>query len=129
MHQRDGLRTLDDSHRTECLRWTQTRQADLGGTEMHGALASLFEIGGEGGRDADVFLITDGEVWNTEEIITLSRTCDQPAFVIAIGSSTAAKELAGTACKGDGRRDGDRDAEGNVRARPFGPQLSTSPPA
>ncbi len=82
VHQRDGLRALDESHRGECLRWTQALQADLGGTEMHGALASLFKIGGEAGRDADVFLITDGEVWSTEEIIELARSRDQRVFVL-----------------------------------------------
>jgi len=89
VHQREGLRVLDESHRGECLRWTQALRADLGGTEMHGALASLFEVGGEGGRDADVFLITDGEVWNTEEIIELARARDQRVFIVAVGSSPA----------------------------------------
>lgn len=89
VHQQDGLRTLDEAHRAECLRWTQSLQADLGGTEIHGALASLFELGGEGGHNADVFLITDGEVWNTEEIIELARARDQRVFVVAVGSSPA----------------------------------------
>lgn len=93
-HHRSGLRTLDEAHRADCLQWANALQAKLGGTEMHGALASLFELGGERGRDADVFLLTDGEVWNTEEIIALARARDQRVFVVAVGSSPAESLLA-----------------------------------
>jgi len=61
--------------------------ASAAGRPRRNAFASPFEIGGELGRDADAFLITGGEVWNTEEIIELVRAREQRVFVIAVGSS------------------------------------------
>jgi hypothetical protein len=45
-------------------------QADLGGTEMEGALSAVFSLprSAEHGC-ADVLLITDGEIWQAEEMI------------------------------------------------------------
>ena len=51
-------------------------QADLGGTEMQGALQSVFRLGGEetrGHSGADVMLITDGEIWGADSLIAEAR--------------------------------------------------------
>ncbi len=65
-------------------------QADLGGTEMEGALSAAFglplraeEAGG------DVLLITDGEIWQAEETIAAARSSGHRVFAIGVGSAPA----------------------------------------
>ena len=81
--------------------------ANLGGTEMEGALSTVFAIpakvtaGAASGTPmrhlvdapgdglSDVLLITDGEVWNVDGIIETARKAGQRVFVIGVGSSPA----------------------------------------
>jgi len=67
-------------------------QADLGGTEMQNALATV--IAREGAADgADVFLITDGEVWGLDRLIGQTRKARQRVFVVGIGAAPAESVL------------------------------------
>lgn len=63
-------------------------EADLGGTEMTGALQQVFAIGGRDGA-AEVLLLTDGEVWNADHLIAEARGSRQRVFVVGIGSAPA----------------------------------------
>lgn len=56
--------------------------SDLGGTEMAAALAQAATYADE---SSDVLLITDGEIWDTEECIELAKRNGQRIFVIGIG--------------------------------------------
>jgi len=85
----------------------QATDANLGGTEMEGALAAVFAIPaavpplppGEqlrrtaahhpGGGIGDVLLITDGEVWDVDGIIATARRAAQRVFVIGVGAAPA----------------------------------------
>jgi Ca-activated chloride channel homolog len=63
-------------------------QADLGGTEMDGALGTV--MAREGSADgADILLITDGEVWGLDRLIALARKARQRVFVVGIGAAPA----------------------------------------
>jgi Ca-activated chloride channel family protein len=66
-------------------------EADLGGTEMEGALNAVFALKAKRSSDepADVLLITDGEVWQVDAIIETARRSAQRVFVIGVGSSPA----------------------------------------
>lgn len=78
-----------------------TIQADMGGTEMQAALSSTFALqppaavkapgikAGTSTQVADVLLITDGEIWQTEEVIAAARASGQRIFAIGVGSSPA----------------------------------------
>jgi Ca-activated chloride channel family protein len=84
-----------------------TTDANLGGTEMAGALSAVFAIPGDiaplppgeqlrrtaarhpGGGIGDVLLITDGEVWDVDGIIATARHAAQRVFVIGVGASPA----------------------------------------
>ena len=72
-------------------RHIEKTDANLGGTEMEGALSAVFAIpaGSAGGGLSDVLLITDGEVWNVDAIIETARKAAQRVFVIGVGSSPA----------------------------------------
>ena len=76
--------------------------ADLGGTEMLSALQAVFaldahESRGTGGHrsGADVFVLTDGEVWATDEIVAAARAANQRVFVVGIGSAPAEATVRG----------------------------------
>lgn len=62
-------------------------EADMGGTELENALTSVFKLGG--GENADILLITDGEVWKTESLVSESRKAGQRIFAVAVGSAPA----------------------------------------
>ncbi len=94
VHAESGLRHASAAHRAACLGWADALQADLGGTEIEAALASLFEQGGAQGRNADVFMITDGETWAGDAIIARARAQDQRVFIVAVGASPSESLLA-----------------------------------
>jgi len=65
-------------------------QADLGGTEMEAALGAVFELGRSAEHSAaDVLLITDGEIWQAEEMIAAARRSGHRVFAIGVGSAPA----------------------------------------
>ncbi len=80
--------------------------ADMGGTEMHDALASVFKLpAARGTSNADVLLLTDGEIWAVEETIEAAKKSGHRIFVIGVGSSPAQSvirslaEATGGACE------------------------------
>ncbi|CAM8656015.1 marine_srt_targ, marine proteobacterial sortase target protein [Oxalobacteraceae bacterium] len=77
--------------------------ADLGGTEMHAALTDTFKIKAESNeRPVNVLLITDGEVWDIENIIQAARESNHRIFAIGVGSSPADSLLREIAEHSDG---------------------------
>lgn len=65
-------------------------QADMGGTEMEGALASVFELPhGPDHTQSDVLLVTDGNIWRSEELVAVARKSGQRVFAIGVGASPA----------------------------------------
>ena len=79
-------------------------QADMGGTEIEGALISTFELKGTE-KKADVLLITDGEVWETASIIEAAKNSGHRIFAVGVGTSPAETllrelaEMTGGACE------------------------------
>lgn len=65
-------------------------QADLGGTEMESALRAVFELShGAAYPGADVLLITDGEIWQADEMVAAARSSGHRVFAIGVGSAPA----------------------------------------
>lgn len=65
-------------------------QADLGGTEMQDALTAVFGLSARGEHEGgDVLLITDGEVWQADEMIAAARSSGHRVFAIGVGSAPA----------------------------------------
>jgi Ca-activated chloride channel family protein len=77
----------------------QTLNADMGGTEMEAALRNTFALTSPTLDDepADVLLITDGEIWQTERAIAAAQASEHRVFVIGVGSSPAEPVLRGLA--------------------------------
>ncbi|MCL4744605.1 MAG: VWA domain-containing protein [Burkholderiaceae bacterium] len=73
----------------DAMQWLMTMNADMGGTVMGPALAAVFARGGSGAADADVLLITDGEIWDDDALLANARASEQRVFVIAVGAAPA----------------------------------------
>ena len=68
------------------IAWIQALQADMGGTELAGAIESAMAIEAPAGR-ADIFLVTDGQVGQSQETVERARGLGHRVFVVAIGVS------------------------------------------
>lgn len=72
-------------------------EADLGGTELGMAMTDVFNMNANGKSrnspevtdSADVLLITDGEVWNIENILASARISGHRVYTIGVGSAPA----------------------------------------
>ena len=65
-------------------------QADLGGTEMQGALQEVFELGARGPVPTwDVLLLTDGQIWHSQPLVEAARRSRHRVFAIGVGSAAA----------------------------------------
>jgi Ca-activated chloride channel family protein len=65
-------------------------EADLGGTELDAALREVIRISDREGKfpeASSILLITDGEVWNIDAIVTTARQSGHQVFAIGVGSA------------------------------------------
>lgn len=101
-HLRHRLSPCDGAHREAALRWVAALEADMGGTEMAGALAACLAL--SPGVPADVLLITDGEIYALDDTLRTVAGTGQRVFVVGIGSSPTQPvlqrlaEVSGGAC-------------------------------
>ncbi len=106
--------TMAYSERIQSLLSTIDKtEADLGGTELGMAMTDVFNMNANGKPrnnpevtdSADVLLITDGDVWNIENILASARISGHRVYTIGVGSAPAEsllRELAkdtGGACE------------------------------
>jgi Ca-activated chloride channel family protein len=106
--------TMAYSERIQTLLSTIDKtEADLGGTELGMAMTEVFNMNANGKArnspeltdSADVLLITDGDVWNIENILASARISGHRVYTIGVGSAPAEsllRELAkdsGGACE------------------------------
>lgn len=83
-------------------------EADLGGTEMARALEDTFSLHmgpAHHADEADVLLITDGEVWDAQRIVDEARRSGHRVYALGVGSAPAESllremaEATGGACE------------------------------
>jgi Ca-activated chloride channel family protein len=80
--------------------WVAATQADMGGTELQEAVLSTFALAQP--CTADVLLITDGDVWETDKLIAAAGRAGQRVFAVGIGSAPASSLLHALAGKTGG---------------------------
>jgi Ca-activated chloride channel family protein len=91
--------------RDRARQFVRELDADMGGTEIGDALSAAYETPDETGLSRDLLLITDGAVWNNEEIFSRARKSGHRIFTVGVGSAVAepfTRELAeatGGACE------------------------------
>ena len=90
--------TMAYSERIQSLLSTIDKtEADLGGTELGMAMTDVFNMNANGKPrnspevtdSADVLLITDGDVWNIENILASARISGHRVYTIGVGSAPA----------------------------------------
>lgn len=100
-HRSRSLWKVTEATRLAALRWVGELEANLGGTEMQGALDSTFALGhsgrgdghGDGNDTSDVLLITDGEIEAIDRTIESAQQSAHRLFIVGIGSSPAEAHL------------------------------------
>ena len=90
-HRTRGLWAVKDTTRLSAQRWINDLDADLGGTEMEAALTSIFAIGHD--EPSDVLLITDGEIYAIDTLLSRAAHSGHRVFVVGIGSSPTEANL------------------------------------
>ena len=89
----------------QARRYVRALDADMGGTEIGTALDAAYRLPGEADLPRDLLLITDGEVWESAELIAQAKRSGHRIFTVGVGSAVAeafVQELAeatGGACE------------------------------
>jgi Ca-activated chloride channel family protein len=108
LHVLPRLQKCTEAYQRRLRSEARNLQADLGGTELDGALEAVIRITTEDERTvsaASILLITDGDVWNIENIVTTVRQSGHRLFALGVGSSPAESllrelaEVSGGACE------------------------------
>ena len=108
VHVLPRLQTCTPAYQRRLRSEARNIKADLGGTEMDGALRSVIAITHEDEKTvqaASILLITDGEVWNIESIVATVRQSGHRLFALGVGSAPAESllrelaEVSGGACE------------------------------
>jgi Ca-activated chloride channel family protein len=63
--------------------------ANMGGTEIGEALTAAYRCGKIGGLSADLLLITDGEIWNHEQVVKDAQKSAHRIFTVGVGSAVS----------------------------------------
>ena len=90
-HRSRGMWCGTAQAKASAKRWIDSVDANLGGTEMAGALTSTIAISHTG--KSDILLITDGEIQGIDEVIQIATQSGHRVFVVAIGASPAEAHL------------------------------------
>jgi Ca-activated chloride channel family protein len=84
-HASQGLWPVNDRTRLSAMQWLQATDANMGGTELNGALDSTFALTAPAGTD--VLLLTDAQVYGVERVVATARASGHRIFVVGIGNS------------------------------------------
>lgn len=90
-HRSRGLWSATEATKVAAQRWIGGLQANLGGTEMNGALISTFALAQT--VPSDVLIVTDGEIEAIDRTIKSAKDSGHRLFVVGIGSSPAESHL------------------------------------
>ncbi|CAF1681917.1 unnamed protein product, partial [Adineta ricciae] len=93
----------ENSKKAEKL--VENMQADLGGTELLNPMKWLEEHPAQEGRSRQIFLLTDGEISNVDEVLNLCRSMSKSSriFSFGLGQSPSRSLVKGLARSTNGR--------------------------
>lgn len=87
-----SFRSATDANARSLIEAIEATDANLGGTELALALTDTFALPAQDARDvgeADVLLITDGEVWGAERIVADAQRSGHRIYALGVGSAPA----------------------------------------
>ena len=87
-HYSDTLMAAGARAINEAGGWIAETAADMGNTEIRQALISTVMLGQAG--EADILLITDGHVWDTDSLVASALKAGQRIFAVGVGAAPAA---------------------------------------
>ncbi|SQH76701.1 Inter-alpha-trypsin inhibitor domain protein [Shewanella benthica] len=67
----------------------QNLRADLGGTEMDSALQAAYSSKTPKNIPTDILLITDGQIWDEDNLLTNAQASEHRHFVVGVGSAVS----------------------------------------
>uniref|UniRef100_A0A0G4H2C1 VWFA domain-containing protein n=1 Tax=Chromera velia CCMP2878 TaxID=1169474 RepID=A0A0G4H2C1_9ALVE len=113
--------TYNEQTLSEAKRFVRSMTANMGGTELAGALRFALERKNRDGYARQVFVLTDGQVTNTNDMIDLAQRYRNKArvFTLGIGSGVSTELVAGLARAGRGDSRFVQDGE-DVRSQVVG---------
>lgn len=95
VHVRQHMTSADDKTIKYLLERASGLKADLGGTELDRALREVIDIPGldydesETSERCAIFLVTDGEVWDIDNIVRTARASGHVIYAVGVGSAPA----------------------------------------
>jgi len=94
----------DDNTYNQALQHVAKLRADLGGTEIFQPLQAIFNMPAIPGYSRQIFVLTDGEISNTDQVIDLVKRNSSRArlFSLGIGNSVSHHLVEGIARAGKG---------------------------
>lgn len=103
----DDSSLYDEEHVCKALNLSEVLQANLGGTNIFDPLSSIFSKPVQHETQRQIFVLTDGEVSNRDEVIELVSTHRQynRVFSIGVGSGADAGLVEGLARESNGHSD------------------------
>ncbi|MEA2014608.1 MAG: VIT and VWA domain-containing protein, partial [Thermodesulfobacteriota bacterium] len=81
--------TAEGKNLVRAKRYARHIDANMGGTEMEKALTAAINSPSPQDISTEIFLITDGEVWESKTIIQTARKSNHRIFTVGIGSSVS----------------------------------------
>ncbi|CAK9099232.1 unnamed protein product [Durusdinium trenchii] len=95
---------LKDEAFEMALEHARTLQANLGGTDLAPALRHVLSQSEQDGRWRRLLVLTDGEVWNANEVIATAEQCGEKCEIhtLGLGSGVSTALLESLARKGKG---------------------------
>jgi Ca-activated chloride channel family protein len=91
IHHSNTLMSATSRALLEGANWVAQTAADMGNTELRQALLSTFALGQP--TQADVLLITDGDIWETDPVVASATKAGQRVFAVGVGAAPAASLL------------------------------------
>jgi len=70
-------------------KYIEKMDADMGGTEIAGALQATYQARSHKEELADILLITDGEIWNQDAILNEAKQSGHRIFSVGVGSAVS----------------------------------------
>src|SRR5210317_1838302 len=93
----DGLLCVTDASKVMAKARVQMLDADMGGTQIASAIEAALQIDGPADIPADIFLITDGNVWDHETSVKAARKSKHRIFTVGVGSAVTESYVRGLA--------------------------------
>lgn len=85
-------RPFDEQTLEEATRWVERARADLGGTEIRAPLKMLLTLRPDPERRREILLLTDGEVTNERDIVSLAEGHAAGCRIFTFGIGAGASE-------------------------------------